>query len=77
MFIIGLEWLACSLCILGGILIARKNITGFWVTILSDVLLVWYGFLTVQYGLVALAIAYGIINIYGIWYWNNMSSKEL
>lgn len=69
MWLIALEWVACSLCLLGGFMIARKMISGFWVTLVSDILLMVYSTLTFQFGLFMLAVGYGIINIYGIWYW--------
>jgi TRAP-type C4-dicarboxylate transport system permease small subunit len=69
MELIILEWIACLLCIWGGFMIARKDIRGFAVTGFADILLMYYGILTFQFGVLTLAFFYAIINIYGIYYW--------
>ena len=71
MMLLGLEWFASLLNLAGGLLVARKQISGFVVTGIADVLLIGYCLLTSQYGLLTLITGYLFINIYGYYYWNN------
>ena len=76
MELIILEWTAVLLCVLGGVAIAKKQIIGFHITIVSDVMLMTYAGLTSQYGIFFLAATYLLINIYGIYYWHKNKKEE-
>lgn len=69
MILLGLEWTGTILCIIGGAMVAHKNIYGFHLQVLADIILMIYTFETGQYGLFLLSLTYTFINAYGIYKW--------
>jgi hypothetical protein len=69
MILLGLEWLGTALNLLGGVYIARKQVTGFWIVTFADILLCIYCLLTAQFGMLLMFLAWIVVNIYGIYYW--------
>ncbi len=67
--IILIEWLATILSVIGVIFIARKNIIGFYIWIVSNFLWIYFGIVKESYGIITLFTIYLGTSIYGIYKW--------
>ncbi len=72
---IAVEWTGTIFNILGAILIARKNIMGYYFFIIAAILLLYISFINSLYGLVCLWVVYFGINIYALYYWRRKKKK--
>lgn len=66
---IGLDWMAVILSIIGYFCITRKDCLGFVIWIPANFLWTYIGICNRTYGMVVLFVFYNILNIYGIYLW--------
>lgn len=61
-----LEWTGVSIALYGALLVALQNRFGFWLGLISDLMLIPVSLHYKAYGLLSSYIVYGIISVIGI-----------
>jgi len=65
-----IEWVATILSIAGALLIAYKQVNGYYVWVVANILWIFFALKHKHYGLLVLSISYMVINVVGLTRWN-------
>lgn len=71
---IGIDWIATSLSIIGYFFVIKKHFIGLVIWTFANLLWIYIGLLNKTYGMVTLFIFYIFMNIYGVYGWRRVGS---